>query len=209
MKQIVEFMVEDDTVEVKLMFVDAVAAGTCFGIFEVIKFGDKDELIGKKICVELEETIGMYFAEHIWSDGFVANWSTDESVEPPPYRKGDDDNEGTAMGGEIVPELNGLIIPFGYENILFNGSIVFDFSLKPDGHTLIDCTGMTESIKINGVQPEDIAGGLVILNPALSDLYSEIEGHIGVSVDDTSDDWTIEINIKDDDAKIEVYAKTR
>jgi len=88
----------------------ATAAGVTWYQLRVTKCESHPHLVGKLIdCVEVDiiddESFVSYVAEVEWDDGFISNTS-DETLG---YRtEGPRDGSGTPMGGELVPELNGL-----------------------------------------------------------------------------------------------------
>ena len=83
------------------------AAGIGFYLVEVVHCPADPSLIGKHLCCGEYWPTCVYRAEVEWSDGFVSNVSTD-CEDLPYYSDGRVPDGGTPMGGEIVPELDGL-----------------------------------------------------------------------------------------------------
>lgn len=95
---------------IELEFAGGTAAGGPWLNFIIVDCIDQD-LVGKEICCSSDVHDGFerctYSARREWDDGFVSNAPLD--AEGLPYREGGTpDGSGTPMGGEVIPDLDGM-----------------------------------------------------------------------------------------------------
>ena len=107
------------------------AAGTAWYTVMILHCPANESIVGKELCAEVmlympDVEWCQYRACNEWSDGFVSNADINRE-DLSYYSDGRGPGEGTPMGGEIVPELDGLMFAVTKE--------MFDEHNNGDWHT--------------------------------------------------------------------------